>query len=173
MYAKLGFESETLVQAQRIVDEQLEFQLDKRRDARRVAPRTAEGDLNQAIAFRGESFSSREVEEVVAERIRVLLDDWHVGAGDVVMCGARRGSEILFAAECRARGAEVRLLLPLKKSAFVAEAVITDNGDWETRFYDLVGSCEVPGLSSWGQDQSVVRLVRCRLPAPPISVLTN
>lgn len=143
MYELLGFEQETVERIRHVSREQLKFQHCKRLGARQTSRRNDPETKCQVIAFRGESFEGQELERVVTEQIRSLLKEWRIGPGDLVLCGARRGSEILFATECLSCDADVRLLLPVKKSAFVDEAVRVDGYDWETRFYALSDDCEV------------------------------
>jgi hypothetical protein len=141
MYELLGFATATVAQIRQQLTTQLDFQQHKRLGTREIA--TNGDSVGQVLVFRGESFAGREIEQAVAERIEALLDRWHIGTGDLVVCGARRGAEILFATACRQRNADVRLLLPIKKSDFVAAAVRSEAADWEARFYTLADRCEM------------------------------
>lgn len=75
--------------------------------------------------------------DAVGERIAKQLDAWSVGAGDLGICGAARGADILFAELCADRGAEVWLFLALPENEFLEESVRLPDSDWETRFFAL------------------------------------
>ncbi len=79
----------------------------------------------------------REKEGVVRERIEAALNEWNVGAGDLAICGAARGADILFAESCLARGAEVWLFVALEEGAFLEASVRLPGSNWERRFYQL------------------------------------
>jgi tetratricopeptide (TPR) repeat protein len=86
-------------------------------------------------------------EAVVMERLEKILADWGGGAGDLAVCGAARGGDILFAEVCKRRGAHVRLLLPKREGQFIAESVRLPGSDWVNRFHALMDTCE-----HWFQD---------------------
>lgn len=140
MYERLDYEKETVTKLRQIVQSQLEA-LHKKRAG---LPREAE-DTRRVIVFRGESFEGKELEQAVLTKIRRLLKqkEWKIRKGDLVVCGARRGSEILFAEQCVRLKADVKVLLPVKKSQFVAEAVRSTQSHWERRFMKLTEKCEV------------------------------
>lgn len=76
-------------------------------------------------------------EGVVRDRIAEKLVEWNVGAGDLSICGAARGSDMLFAELCVERGAEVWLLLPLAENEFLEKSVRLPDSNWEQRYFDL------------------------------------
>jgi tetratricopeptide (TPR) repeat protein len=76
-------------------------------------------------------------EGIVRDRIVGKLAEWKVGAGDLALCGAARGGDMLFAELCAERGAEVWLLLALEENAFLEESVRLPDTDWEGRYFDL------------------------------------
>lgn len=82
-------------------------------------------------------------EFVVRQRLEQILADWGAGAGDLAVCGAARGGDILFAEICKKRGVQVRLLLPMGESSFLAESVRLPGSDWVSRFNSLMDTCEV------------------------------
>lgn len=87
-------------------------------------------------------------EPQVGAAIRAALQIWRIGPGDIGICGAARGGDIIFAEECLARGAEVRLFLPLPIDAFLDASVRLPaalDGDWEARFHRLLGRCTTEG----------------------------
>jgi hypothetical protein len=61
----------------------------------------------------------------------------------LAICGAARGGDILFAEVCKQRGVQVRLLLPMGESSFLAESVRLPGSDWVSRFNALMDTCEV------------------------------
>jgi hypothetical protein len=86
-------------------------------------------------------------EAAVRECLEKILADWGAGAGDLAVCGAARGGDILFAEICKSRGAHVRLLLPKGEGPFIAESVRLPGSDWVNRFHTLMDTCE-----HWFQD---------------------
>jgi hypothetical protein len=93
-------------------------------------------------------------EPAVREAMAARLDAWRIGAGDLALCGAARGADLLFAELCLARGAHVRLLLPLPEGDFLRESVRLPDADWEERYFAVKATAEV-----WSQ--------RDRLGRPP------
>jgi tetratricopeptide (TPR) repeat protein len=85
----------------------------------------------------------REKESAVRGEIARYLDTWKIGKEDLALCGGARGADILFAEECLARGALVRLLLPLPEPEFIEESVTLPQGDgnWVERFRMLLEKC--------------------------------
>lgn len=80
-------------------------------------------------------------EPQVTAAIRAALLGWQVGPGDIGICGAARGGDIIFAEQCLARGAEMRLFLPLPVEAFLQASVrlpATHDANWEVRFHRLL-----------------------------------
>ena len=141
MYEKLGFEKDCVTQLRKLVKAQIEVQ-------KRLADSGPTGlqadEAPRVFVFRGESFEEREFEEAVRSRLREFLHaQWQVREGDLVICSARRGAEILFAEECLCLGAKVRLLLPLSRTEFVSRCVRWAESDWERRFDKLSQKCEV------------------------------
>jgi len=141
MYEQLGFEKDCVAQLRKMVKAQLEGQ-----------NKLAGCDLTvmqadsppRVFVFRGEIFDEPELEEEVRSRLRVLLRaQWKIHEGDLVICSARRGAELLFAEECVRLKANVRLLLPLSRAEFVNQSVRKTGADWEQRFYKLAEQCEV------------------------------
>ncbi|MDQ3564274.1 MAG: hypothetical protein M3436_09080 [Pseudomonadota bacterium] len=85
----------------------------------------------------------REKEDAVRAEIAKRLDQWNIGAGDLAVCGAARGADILFAEECAKRGARIRLLIARDLDAFVERSVRLPDSDWSARFYALYAKSEV------------------------------
>ena len=74
------------------------------------------------------------------------LAAWGIGAGDLAVSSGACGADILFAEECCARGAQVRLLLAKAAEDFVESSVRLTDSDWVERFYALLEKCEVATL---------------------------
>ena len=141
MYEKIGFENEIVVQLRKIVHGQLEAQ---KRMAGRDLSIMAKDESPRVFVFRGESFDDPELEKAARSRIEGLLQkQWRIREGDLVICSARRGSEIVFAEECFRLKANVRLLLPLSRAEFVSQSVRKRDTDWEQRFYKLAEKCNI------------------------------
>lgn len=84
------------------------------------------------------------IEPQAVAAIRAALAGWQVGPGDLGICGAARGGDILFAEACLALGAEVRLFLPLATDAFLDASIRLPadlDADWEARFRHLLDRC--------------------------------
>lgn len=89
----------------------------------------------------------REKEGAVRAEIARQLAVWGIGAGDLAVCSGACGADILFAEECIARGARVRLLLAKAVDDFVEGSVRLENSDWVERFHALRKQCEVATLA--------------------------
>ena len=141
LYELLGFEKDAVVEMREIVKKQLETQL----KLIGCDPAYLPADPPPRVfVFRGERFDNPELEEEVRARLKVLLNtQWCIREGDLVICSAQRGTEILFAEECIRLKARVRFLLPLSRAEFVSQSVRQAGTDWEQRFYKLVDQCEV------------------------------
>ena len=87
-----------------------------------------------------------EKEAAVKAAISRQLGLWRIGAGDLAVSSGARGADILFAEECLARGARVRLLLAKETGDFVNDSVRLENSDWEARFDALGEKCDVATL---------------------------
>jgi tetratricopeptide (TPR) repeat protein len=141
MYEKLGFEKDCVAQLRNMVKAQLEAQNTLAGGELTVIPADSPP---RVFVFRGESFDEPELEEEVRSRLGVLLQaQWKIREGDLVICSAQRGAEILFAEACVRLKANVRLLLPLSRAEFVSQSVCKTGADWEQRFYKLAEQCEV------------------------------
>jgi hypothetical protein len=108
----------------------------KKSEPRFVKVAIASGHMIDKPGRTEERFPPRK-ESVVRERIAARLDAWKIGAGDLAICGAARGADMLFAELCADRGAEVWLLLPLLENEFLEESVRLPDSEWEQRYFDL------------------------------------
>ena len=140
MYQWLDYETPIVIKLRDIVSGQLGLLHKKCVGVSRGAD-----DSRKVIVFRGKSFKGKELEQAVSAKIRRLLrqKEWKISKGDLVVCGARRGSEIIFAEQCVRLQADVRVLLPVKKAQFIAESVYLPQSNWEQRFNKLTKKCEV------------------------------
>jgi tetratricopeptide (TPR) repeat protein len=81
--------------------------------------------------------------EAVRNAIAAQLDRWRIGSGDLALCGAARGADLLFAELCLERGAHVRLLVPRLEGDFLRESVRLPGTDWEDRYFAVKEKSEV------------------------------
>ncbi len=84
------------------------------------------------------------------------LAAWGIGAGDLAVGSGACGADILFAEECSARGARVRLLLAKAAEDFVESSVRLADSDWVERFYALLEKCEVATLPAAAGDEEAL-----------------
>ena len=77
-------------------------------------------------------------EEAVRAAIEDQLERWRLGAGDLAVCGANRGADLIFAEICCARGARVLVLLPSDEERFIADSLPKAGSGWEKRFRRLM-----------------------------------
>lgn len=73
-------------------------------------------------------------EALAATAIGAALDARDCGPGDLGICGGACGGDLLFAEAVLARGAHLRMLLPLDEATFLAESVDFAGGGWRARF---------------------------------------
>lgn len=90
---------------------------------------------------RQEARFPRAKEPIIRALIAQQLAQWRVGAQDICLSGAARGADILFAEECVARGAVVRLLVALPEAEFLERSVRVAGGDDEARYRRLREHC--------------------------------
>jgi hypothetical protein len=94
-----------------------------------------------------------EFETAARVRLAEAIDRWGVGPGDLGICGAARGGDILFAEVCLDRGTNVRLCVALLQEWFLERSVRTEGTDWETRFLALVDHPLVTAeFATWPED---------------------
>ena len=90
-------------------------------------------------------------EAAVRQRIALQLAKWEIGGGDLAICGAARGTDILFAEVSADRGAEAWLMLPLPEPDFLEQSVRLPDSDWESRYVALGTRPHVRTFHSPGQ----------------------
>ncbi|MCP3867323.1 MAG: FHA domain-containing protein [Gammaproteobacteria bacterium] len=142
MYEKLGIEKESVQHVRRYITAQLDAQVG---DASGILTDTLVTSLPGIFVFKGGEFHGKKKEEQgVRHRLRKLLQEqWHIQEGDVVICGAQQGIEIILAEESVELKANVRLVLPLNKAEFINRFVRRIGPGWDKRFYKLMDKCEV------------------------------
>jgi len=84
-----------------------------------------------------------EAAPAVRQSMGRILAERHVGPGDLAITSGARGTDIIGAELCLARGLTVWLLLPLPESAFLDRSVRLPGSDWEARFRALKDRCLV------------------------------
>ena len=76
-------------------------------------------------------------EAVVGDKMAHQLAAWNIAQGDLAICGAARGADMLFAELCAGRGAAVWLFIPLPENEFLDESVRLPGSNWEARYFAL------------------------------------
>jgi hypothetical protein len=73
-------------------------------------------------------------ELIARDAIVDTLTQVGIGAGDLAICGAACGGDLIFAEACLARGAGLELYLPFEEPTFLAESVDFAGANWHDRF---------------------------------------
>jgi hypothetical protein len=73
-------------------------------------------------------------EPVAARAIASALADLDVGPGDLAICGAACGGDLLFAEAALARGARLELYIPFDEPTFLEKSVDFADADWRARY---------------------------------------
>jgi len=78
-------------------------------------------------------------EAAAVERIAQALDAEGAGPGDLALCQAAAGSDLLFLEACLARGVRCQVLLPFAEPQFIEQSVLpSQHGDrWRERYFAL------------------------------------
>jgi tetratricopeptide (TPR) repeat protein len=78
-------------------------------------------------------------EAAAAERLARALEALGAGAGDLALCQAAAGGDLLFLEACRARGVRCQVLLPLEEPEFIEQSVLPsrDGERWRERYFAL------------------------------------
>ncbi len=74
-----------------------------------------------------------------ASGIAQALDKLGAGDGDLALCQAAAGGDLLFLEACHARGVRCRLLLPFEEPEFIEQSILpSQEGDrWRERYFAL------------------------------------
>jgi len=139
MFEKLGLRPDAVAKVKEV--------LVQRREMLRKKVRGLEPSFGKVVVFSGhmidlpgrkqERFPPNKEGAVRAE-IDKRLEAFKVGEGDLAICGAARGGDIIFAEACLARGMHVWLFVALPEEEFLEESVRgVPDGDWEGRYFAL------------------------------------
>lgn len=102
----------------------------------------ASGHLTDGPGRTAPRFPESSVVRIRAE-IRRQLEDWGLGAGDLLICGGGRGGDLLAAEQALELKASVRLCLALPREQFVARSVALPGTDWLARFDKVASASDV------------------------------
>jgi len=141
LFENLGFQTEGVAAVKKVLEQRrtaLESRIGglKESEPRFGKVAIASGHMIDKPDRKDERFPARK-EGVVKEQIAQQLATWNIGKGDLAICGAARGADMLFAELCADRGAEVWLMLPLPEEEFLEQSVRLPNSNWEDRYFDL------------------------------------
>lgn len=141
LFENLGFRPEAVAAVKKVLELRRDVLEKKIGGLKKSEPRfkkvvVASGHMIDKPGRPEERFPPRK-EGVVRERLAAQLEKWKVGAGDLAICGAARGADLLFAELCADLGAEVWLFLALPEDEFLEASVRLPESDWEQRYFDL------------------------------------
>ena len=105
----------------------------------------ASGHMTDSAGRSAVRFPEASVDRVRKEITR-QLQRWNVGAGDLIVCGGARGTDLIAAEEGLALGASVRLCLALPRAEFVSRSVELADTDWLQRFESVERRSDVHQL---------------------------
>ena len=76
--------------------------------------------------------------EGAAQKIGAALDDLGAGPGDLALCQAAAGGDLLFLEACQQRGLRCQVLLPFPEAKFIDQSILpsTDGEGWRKRYFD-------------------------------------
>jgi len=160
LFENLGFQPEGVTAVKKVLEQRrsaLEKRIGglKKSEPRFAKVAVASGHMIDKPDRTEERFPARK-EGIVKEQIAQQIEKWGIGKGDLAICGAARGGDMLFAEVCAERGAEVWLMLPLPENEFLEESVRLSDTNWEERYFDL---SRRDGVKTFSQPD--------RLKAPP------
>jgi hypothetical protein len=73
-------------------------------------------------------------EFVARDAIANTLTEAGAGPGDLAICGAACGGDLIFAEACLARGARLELYIPFDEPTFLKASVDFADADWHARY---------------------------------------
>jgi hypothetical protein len=73
-------------------------------------------------------------EFVARDAIVNTLAEAGAGPGDLAICGAACGGDLIFAEACLARGTRLELYIPFREPKFLKESVDFADADWHARY---------------------------------------
>jgi tetratricopeptide (TPR) repeat protein len=141
LFENLGFQAAGVAEVKKVLEQRRTILETKIGGLKKSQPRFAKvaigsGHMIDKPDRKDERFPPSK-EGVVKDHMTQRLAKWNIGKGDLAICGAARGADMLFAELCADRGAEVWLMLPLSESEFVEESVRLSETDWEERYFVL------------------------------------
>ncbi|MEH2488917.1 hypothetical protein [Bradyrhizobium sp. AZCC 2230] len=74
-------------------------------------------------------------EAVAAAAIEKTVAEIHAEQGDLAICGAACGGDLLFAETCIARRMRLELYIPFDEEAFLANSVDFADANWRDRYF--------------------------------------
>jgi tetratricopeptide (TPR) repeat protein len=85
-------------------------------------------------------------ESIAAQKIAEALNDLGAGSGDLALCQAAAGGDLLFLEACQQRGVRCHVLLPLPEPEFIERSIQRSaNGDkWRERYFNVKGQLKDP-----------------------------
>jgi uncharacterized protein len=102
----------------------------------------ASGHMTDSADRSTERFPEASVGRVRKEIARQLAR-WKLGAGDLLVCGGARGTDLIAAEEGVALGASIRLCLALPRDEFISRSVEVAGTDWRQRFEAIESHSDV------------------------------
>ena len=80
-----------------------------------------------------------QMEAAASREIAQALDALGAGDGDLALCQAAAGGDLLFLEACRQRGVRCRVLLPFEEPEFIEQSILTaTHGEkWRERYFAL------------------------------------
>jgi tetratricopeptide (TPR) repeat protein len=141
LFENVGFQPDGAAAVKKVLEQRrtaLEKKIGglKKSEPRFAKVAIASGHMIDTPDRKSERFPPRK-EGVVKDGIAAQLGAWKVGQGDLAICGAARGADMLFAELSADRGAEVWLMLPLPESDFLEQSVRLPESNWEERYFSL------------------------------------
>ena len=109
------------------------------------------------------------MEAAAATRIAQALEKLRAGEGDLALCQASAGGDLLFLEACQQRGVRCRLLLPFEEPEFIEQSVLSsqDGEQWRERYFaikaELVDAPRIMPRELGPLPKSVNAYERCNL----------
>jgi tetratricopeptide (TPR) repeat protein len=141
LFENLGFRPDAVSAVKKVLDQRRTVLEKNIGGLKKSAPRfgkviVASGHMIDTPQREHERFPPHK-EGAVRDCIAAKLAEWRVVAGDLALCGAARGADMLFAELCADLGAEVWLLLALPENEFLEESIRLPDTNWEQRYFAL------------------------------------
>jgi tetratricopeptide (TPR) repeat protein len=140
-FEHLGFQPEGVAAVKKVLEQRRSALEKKIGGLKKSAPRFSKvvigsGHMIDRPDRKDERFPSSK-EALVKDLIAAQLAKWDITKGDLAICGAAQGADMLFAELCADRGAEVWLMVPLPEPEFLEQSVRLPDSSWEDRYFAL------------------------------------